>query len=133
MAPVALPLLVQKHTAHDLVPEWAHGRTLHLAGHALVETFSVLTRLPTGLRASPVDAARLLTARFAGPLLLSEQTALQLPDLLASLDIATAASRARQRLSRRVGGRAQRVSMMRREGRSCSWAAVRFNRAQARW
>lgn len=89
---VALPLLVRNHTAHDLVTGWAQGRTLHLAGHALVETFSVLTRLPTGLRASPADAARLLTARFAGPLLLSEQTTLQLPDLLASLDIAGGAA-----------------------------------------
>jgi predicted nucleic acid-binding protein len=89
---VALPLLVQKHTAHDLVTEWAHGRTLHLAGHALVETFSVLTRLPTGLRASPADAARLLATRFASPLLLSEQTALRLPDLLAGLDIAGGAT-----------------------------------------
>lgn len=89
---VALPLLVQKHTAHELVTSWAQGRTLRLAGHALVETFSVLTRLPTGLRASPADAARLLAARFAAPLLLSEQTALQLPDLLADLDIAGGAT-----------------------------------------
>lgn len=89
---VALPLLVQKHTAHELVTQWARGRTLHVAGHALVETFSVLTRLPTGLRASPADAARLLTARFAGPLLMSEGTALQLPDLLAGLDIAGGAT-----------------------------------------
>ena len=89
---VALPLLVQKHTAHDLVTRWAHGRRLHLAGHALVETFSVLTRLPSGLRASPADAARLLAARFAVPLLLSERTALQLPDLLAGLDIAGGAT-----------------------------------------
>lgn len=89
---VALPLIVQRHTAHDLVTGWAQGRTLHLAGHALVETFSVLTRLPSGLRASPADAARLLTTRFAEPLLLSDQTARHLPDLLASLDIAGGAT-----------------------------------------
>ncbi|HWH30738.1 MAG TPA: PIN domain-containing protein [Mycobacteriales bacterium] len=89
---VALPLLVRRHTAHDLVTRWADGRTLHLAGHALVETFSVLTRLPTGLRASPADAARLLAARFVAPLLLDEQTALRLPEVLAGLDIAGGAT-----------------------------------------
>lgn len=89
---VALPLLVRNHTAHRAVTAWAHGRTLHLAGHALAETFSVLTRLPTGLRASPADAARLLSARFAEPLLLGEQTAKQLPDVLAALDIAGGAT-----------------------------------------
>lgn len=89
---VALPLLVQQHTSHDRVTAWAQRRTLHLAGHALVETFSVLTRLPTGLRASPADAARLLAERFGVPLLLTEQTALQLPELLASLDIAGGAT-----------------------------------------
>ncbi len=85
---VALPLLVQRHTAHGLVTSWAQGKTLHLAGHAMVETYSVLTRLPTGLRASPHDAARLLAAHFPAPMLLTEQTAEQLPDVLAGLDIA---------------------------------------------
>ena len=89
---VALPLLVRNHTAHDLVSAWAEGKTLHLAGHALAETYSVLTRLPTGLRASPADAARLLAARFAAPLLLDEQTARDLPQVLAGLDIAGGAS-----------------------------------------
>lgn len=89
---VALPLLVQRHTAHELVSGWAQGRTLHLAGHARVETYSVLTRLPTGLRASPHDAARLLAARFPVPMLLTPQTAEQLPDLLADLDIAGGAT-----------------------------------------
>lgn len=89
---VALPLLVRNHTAHELVTTWALGKTLHLAGHALAETYSVLTRLPTGLRATPDDAARLLAARFAEPLLLGEQTARQLPQVLAGLDIAGGAA-----------------------------------------
>ncbi len=72
---VALPLLVRRHTAHELVTRWARGRTLHLAGHAVAETYSVLTRLPTGLRASPPDAARLLAARFPTSMLLSEESA----------------------------------------------------------
>lgn len=58
----------------------------------MVETYSVLTRLPTGLRASLHDADRLLAARFPAPLLLTEQTAQQLPDLLAGLDIAGGAT-----------------------------------------
>lgn len=37
-----------------------------LSGHALAETYSVLTRLPGELRLAPADAARLLGVRF-GP------------------------------------------------------------------
>lgn len=48
----------------------------------------MLTRLPGDLRLAPADAARLLTARFARPLLLSATTAARLPDVLGRLGIA---------------------------------------------
>ncbi|WP_245642914.1 PIN domain-containing protein [Piscicoccus intestinalis] len=63
-ASVAVPLLVQTHEAHDRVAAWARGRDLALVGHALVETYSVLTRLPAGIRLEPDDAAAVIDANF---------------------------------------------------------------------
>ena len=53
---VAIPLLVASHEAHDSVAQWAANRSLCLSGHALPETYAVLTRLPGGARVSPRDA-----------------------------------------------------------------------------
>ena len=85
---VAVPLLVQTHTAHRAVMRWQRGRTLTLSGHALAETYSVLTRLPGDLRLDPADAARLLAARFDEPLLLGADVAGRLPTVLSRLGIA---------------------------------------------
>lgn len=67
---------------------WWQGRNVALCGHALVETYSVLTRLPGDLRLTPADAARMLDERFRTPLLLGSDVAGRLPDVLASLGIA---------------------------------------------
>src|SRR6185312_12107719 len=40
---VAIPLLVQTHRAHDAVVGWWNGREIALSGHAVAETYSVLT------------------------------------------------------------------------------------------
>ncbi len=85
---VAIPLLVQTHRAHTAVVRWWSEREMSLSGHALAETYSVLTRLPGNLRLAPPDAARLLNERFAQPLLLSNETAARLPDVLSRLGIA---------------------------------------------
>lgn len=85
---VAIPLLVQTHGAHGAVVAWWRGRAVALSGHALVETYSVLTRLPGDVRLAPIDAARLLSARFAAPLNLDPRDADQLPDVLAGFGIA---------------------------------------------
>lgn len=85
---VAVPLLVRTHRAHDEVVRWWGGRTLALSGHAMLETYAVLTRLPGDLQVAPQDAARLLAARFAAPLVLDSGTAGRLPQELASLRIA---------------------------------------------
>ncbi len=85
---VAIPLLVQTHRAHDAVVRWWDGREIALSGHALPETYSVLTRLPGDLRMAPADAARLLNERFAPPLLLGAEVAKRLPDVLSQLGIA---------------------------------------------
>jgi len=85
---VAVPLLVQTHRDHDSVVRWWNGRSVALAGHALAETYSVLTRLPGDLRLIPGDAARLLGARFSAPLLLTTAKSARLPDTLAGLGVA---------------------------------------------
>jgi predicted nucleic acid-binding protein len=85
---VAVPLLVQTHVSHSEVAEWWDGREVALCGHALAETYSVLTRLPGDLRLGPADAARLISERFTEPLLLGRRTSRQLPAILAELKIA---------------------------------------------
>jgi predicted nucleic acid-binding protein len=85
---VAIPLLVQTHAAHAAVVRWWAGREVALSGHALAETYSVLTRLPGDVRMAPADAAQLLEARFSPPLLLGSKTARCLPDVLSRMEIA---------------------------------------------
>lgn len=65
---VAVPLLVQTHAAHAAVVHWWNGREVALSGHALAETYSVLTRLPGDLRLAPAVAARLIAERFVEPI-----------------------------------------------------------------
>lgn len=85
---VAVPLLVATHAAHTAVTRWWSGREVALSGHALAETYSVLTRLPGDLRLAPADAARLLDERFAVPLLLGPDVARRLPHVLGELGVA---------------------------------------------
>lgn len=85
---VAIPLPVQTHDAHDTVVRWWDKREIELSGHALAETYSVLTRLPGDLRVAPADAARLLRARFVAPLQLKPKTASRLPEILSENGIA---------------------------------------------
>lgn len=85
---VAVPLLVQTHRAHEAVVRWWNGREIALSGHAVAETYSVLTRLPGDLRVAPADAARLLRVRFATHLHIRPRTATRLPELLSERGIA---------------------------------------------
>ena len=64
---VAVPLLVRSHQYHAEVVRWWDGQELALSGHALAETYSVLTRLPGDARLAADDAARLLDVRFTTP------------------------------------------------------------------
>lgn len=83
-----MPLLVDTHEAHGDVVRWWGGREVALSGHALAETYSVLTRLPGDLRLEPADAARLLRERFAKPLLLGTRESGRIAETLARLGIA---------------------------------------------
>lgn len=85
---VAVPLLVQTHRAHVAVSRWWNGREAALSGHAVAETYSVLTRLPGDLRLTPADAARLLGERFVEPLLLGDEVSRRLPEVLGRLGVA---------------------------------------------
>jgi toxin FitB len=85
---VAIPLLVRSHQDHAAVVRWWNGQEIALSGHALAETYSVLTRLPGDARLAPADAARLLQARFSQPLTLSPARTRKLPDTLSRLGIA---------------------------------------------
>lgn len=84
---VALPLVLDRHEAHDEVVRWWAGRPVALCGHAAPETYSVLTRLPSPLRVTPADAAALLRARFGDPLVLPAHESQQLVERLATAGI----------------------------------------------
>jgi len=43
---VAVPRLLESHPNHELVKQVIGNRKVHLSGHALAETYSILTRLP---------------------------------------------------------------------------------------
>jgi predicted nucleic acid-binding protein len=87
-ASVAVPLLVRSHQHHADVVRWWSGQELTLSGHALPETYSVLTRLPGDARLSAKDAARLLNARFTTPLTLSGPVTQEVHITLSRLGIA---------------------------------------------
>ncbi|MDR1263998.1 MAG: VapC toxin family PIN domain ribonuclease [Propionibacteriaceae bacterium] len=57
---VAVPLLLAGHSDHARVAAWAKGRSLAFAGHAVFETYAVLTRLPAASRLTPDQAGRLI-------------------------------------------------------------------------
>lgn len=87
-ASVAIPLLVRSHVAHNRVRAHVGTRRPTLTGHSLAETYSVLTRLPGDARLAPADAAVLIEANFADPVLLDPGIAATLPSALATLGIA---------------------------------------------
>ena len=83
----AVALIVEDHEAHEATLEAVRGRRLGLAGHAWFETYSVLTRLPGGLRRSPAEVAALLAHDFPVTAFLSEEAAAELGPELARLGI----------------------------------------------
>lgn len=84
----AVPYLLRSHTAHDAVRQHVGHRQPTLTGHSLVETYSVLSRLPGDARVDPADAVRLIDANFGEPALIESDTARRLPALLATRGIA---------------------------------------------
>ena len=66
---------------------WWDARPLALCGHALVETYAVLTRLPGDLRLQADDARPLLRERFEHPVVLPEAVAAAAVERLAGLGV----------------------------------------------
>jgi toxin FitB len=89
---IAVPLLVQAHPDHDAIARWWDGRDVALCGHALVETYSVLTRLPGDLHVPPEQVAQLIEARFAPPFVLAAKTMRRLAALLSAAAISGGAT-----------------------------------------
>jgi predicted nucleic acid-binding protein len=61
---VAVPALVADHEHHRTCAEFVRTERPALGGHALVETYSVLTRLPFGLRLRPEQAVEVIGRAF---------------------------------------------------------------------
>ncbi|HLN15681.1 MAG TPA: PIN domain-containing protein [Acidimicrobiales bacterium] len=81
---LAVPLVLRNHEAHVTATEWRAGRELSLCGHAWIETYAVLTRLPGAARVSPADATRLLASNFSAPLAPRPATWRRAPELFAA-------------------------------------------------
>lgn len=89
---VAVPLLVASHEAHGIVSSWARGRLLGLCGHALAETYAVLTRLPGDARVSPADAVSLIDDNFPHRPMLPEALASEVHGELAQCGVSGGAT-----------------------------------------
>lgn len=83
----AVALVVEDHEAHGAILDAVRGRRLGLSGHAWFETYSVLTRLPGGLRRSSADVARLLVHDFPASEFLGEDASAGLVAEIARLGI----------------------------------------------
>lgn len=85
---VAVPLLLRHHQDHAGVRLWRGNRTLRLCGHAWIETYAVITRLPGSARVAPPDAVALLESNFAVPLWPDGEALAGAPAVFASAGIA---------------------------------------------
>lgn len=89
---VAIPLLVTSHVAHGAVCASLGDRSVALSGHALQETYAVLTRLPGDARVGPEDAVRLLRERFEPAAVLDTKSVRSAPAVLAGSGVAGGAT-----------------------------------------
>ncbi len=89
---VAVPLVVASHTAHHAVDRAIGDRAIALCGHAVNETYAVLTRLPGDARLTPGDAVRLIDARFGPAAILDARMTRRVPSVLATAGVAGGAT-----------------------------------------
>jgi predicted nucleic acid-binding protein len=85
---VAVAMVVEDHEHHASTLRAVGSRRVGLAGHAVFETFSVLTRLPAPARRSPDAVIRLMRSNFPENMYLAASAAEALLPRLASLGIA---------------------------------------------
>jgi hypothetical protein len=91
-ASVAVPLVLRYHEGHPDVTAWRAGREISVCGHAWVEAYAVLTRLPGSARVTPADAGRLLASNFSAPISPRPDTWARALDLFARVGIAGGAT-----------------------------------------
>ena len=84
---VAVALLVEDHQAHDVCRSAIRGYDLGLAGHAVFETISVLSRMPGSSRRSVSVVHRALTKSFPNSHFLSAQGTREVATAVADLGI----------------------------------------------
>lgn len=89
---LAVPLVLTSHDAHAAVNSAVGGRSVALAGHAVHETYAVLTRLPGDARLAPRDAVRLMSERFEPAAVLDAESERGALAVLADLEIAGGAT-----------------------------------------
>jgi len=89
---VAVPLLLTSHAAHRSVVAAIGDRAAALAGHALHETYAVLTRLPGDARVAPSDAVRLLRERFETAAVVDARSVRSAPAVFAAAGVAGGAT-----------------------------------------
>ena len=80
-------LILEDHEGHASTLDAVRGRRLGLAGHAWFETYSVLTRLPAGVRRSPADVLLILARNFPASEFLGQAEAAGLSGEIARLRI----------------------------------------------
>lgn len=84
----AIGLMLTGHEHHDAVIARAEGLVLGLSGHASVETYSVLTRLPGEQRLRASTARQIIKANFPATVALPPDDALSAIEVLAEAGIA---------------------------------------------
>jgi predicted nucleic acid-binding protein len=84
---VAVALCVADHEGHAACRNAVDGRRIGLSGHAVWETFSVLTRLAPPARRAPEVVSRILAANFPATRFLGVAETVALYERLATLDI----------------------------------------------
>src|SRR5688572_13072610 len=87
----AVPLLVHDHEFHGAVLDLAARSRRGLAGHAWFETYSILTRMPAGVRRSPTAVFTAMRSTFPETRFLEPDAVLALRGELAERRIAGAA------------------------------------------
>lgn len=89
---VAVALLYESHLFHRQACEWAEGSELRLSGHALAETYAVITRMPDDARLEPEDAVQLIDSLFGESLALKPDGESSIHRRLASCGVAGGAT-----------------------------------------
>lgn len=84
----AIALLHETNPLHERVDDACRGNVLGLAGHAMIETYSVLTRLPGAARVTARRAEQLIDRAFPASSPLPAKDGLRAVQTLAAADIA---------------------------------------------